>query len=408
MKILVLPSDNMGIGKYRSVDPHVKLQELYPDYKVDIEFNIDQSDMGKFKEYDMVVFHKLINGDYNLTKKILRYLKKNGVKSMVDYDDHWTFDSRHPNFYAHNKNGTNKLLMNIIKETDYVSTTTKLFAKEISKLNPNVFVIPNAVDPNEDQFVRKPVENTTGRLRVGWLGGSTHEHDLQLPESIFKMSSDVMDQLQFVLCGFDIRGEKRVYDKETGKITTRKIEPQESVWYRYEQIFTRNYCLLGDDPDYIDRLMEFTKFEDETYDLDKAYRRIWTKQVNSYATGYNNFDVALVPLVESKYNSMKSQLKIIEAGFHKKAVIASNVAPYTLDLNSENAMLVETRKNHKQWRQYINRLLNNPELVEEYAEALYETVKDRFDLNKVTLDRADMYEFALSGNPVNQYSKVYV
>ena len=29
---------------------------------------------------------------------------------------------------------------------------------------------------------------------------------------------------------------------------------------------------------------------------------------------------------------MKSQLKVIEAGFYKKALIASQVGPYTLDL----------------------------------------------------------------------------
>ena len=33
------------------------------------------------------------------------------------------------------------------------------------------------------------------------------------------------------------------------------------------------------------------------------------------------------------FNRMKSQLKVIEAGFYKKALIASDVGPYTIDLN---------------------------------------------------------------------------
>lgn len=407
MKILILPSDSMGIGKYRSVDPHVKMQELYPDHKIDIEHNLDQSDMKKFDDYDMVVFHKIINGDYNLTKKILRYLKNKDIRSMVDVDDYWTFDTRHPNFYMHNHNKVNKNLIDIIKSCDYVSTTTEIFAEQISKLNKNVFVFPNAVDPEEKQFQHKPVENVSNRLRIGWLGGSTHEHDIQLLRPIFTQDQKIMDQLQFVLCGFDIRGTRWEFNKDTGKSEQRSIKPKESVWYRYEQLFTRDYRLLNGDDEYYDRLMEFKKFTDETYDLDKPYRRIWTEQVNSYAKGYNNFDVALVPLEESKYTSMKSQLKIIEAGFFKKAVIASNVPPYTLDLNDSNSLLVNPRRNHKDWVKNVKKLLANPSLVTELGEALYDTVKDKFNLNNVTVNRADAYEYALTGNPVSEFEKVY-
>ena len=39
IKVLVLPSDASGVGKYRSVDPHVMLQNLYPeDFEVNIDF----------------------------------------------------------------------------------------------------------------------------------------------------------------------------------------------------------------------------------------------------------------------------------------------------------------------------------------------------------------------------------
>ncbi len=39
INVLVLPSDGSGVGKFRSVDPHVKLQNLYPEeFHVDIEY----------------------------------------------------------------------------------------------------------------------------------------------------------------------------------------------------------------------------------------------------------------------------------------------------------------------------------------------------------------------------------
>jgi glycosyltransferase involved in cell wall biosynthesis len=97
---------------------------------------------------------------------------------------------------------------------------------------------------------------------------------------------------------------------------------------------------------------------------------------------------------------MKSQLKVIEAGFYKKALIATNLGPYTIDLKhcldhgsfvDGNAMLVDENRNHSDWAKYIEKLVKNPNLVKDMGERLYETVKDTYDLNKVTKDRREFY-----------------
>ncbi len=31
-------------------------------------------------------------------------------------------------------------------------------------------------------------------------------------------------------------------------------------------------------------------------DLDKIYRRVWTKPITTYASNYNNFDISMAPL----------------------------------------------------------------------------------------------------------------
>ncbi len=42
INVLVIPSDTSGVGKYRSTDPHIKLQNMYPnDFHVDIEYDVD-------------------------------------------------------------------------------------------------------------------------------------------------------------------------------------------------------------------------------------------------------------------------------------------------------------------------------------------------------------------------------
>jgi glycosyltransferase involved in cell wall biosynthesis len=99
---------------------------------------------------------------------------------------------------------------------------------------------------------------------------------------------------------------------------------------------------------------------------------------------------------------MKSQLKVIEAGFYKKALIASEIGPYTIDLKHAykdgqytkggNAFLVSENRNHSDWYKNIKRLMNNPNLVTDLGESLYETVKDTYDLNNVTKTRAEWYK----------------
>jgi glycosyltransferase involved in cell wall biosynthesis len=98
---------------------------------------------------------------------------------------------------------------------------------------------------------------------------------------------------------------------------------------------------------------------------------------------------------------MKSQLKVIEAGFYKKALIASDLGPYTIDLKHAlkngnftdgNALLVDENRNHSDWAKNIKKLLTNPNLVTDLGERLYETVKDKYDLNQVTKTRAEWYK----------------
>ena len=128
---------------------------------------------------------------------------------------------------------------------------------------------------------------------------------------------------------------------------------------------------------------------------------MWTLPVTSYAKNYSKFDVSLAPIKNHLFNRLKSQLKVIEAGFYKKALIASNIGPYTIDLKhclengnfvDGNALLVDEHRNHSDWAKYIEKLLKNRNMVKDMGERLYETVKDKYDLNLVTAERASFYK----------------
>jgi len=208
----------------------------------------------------------------------------------------------------------------------------------------------------------------------------------------------IQDKLQYYVCGFDIRGSVTEINKETGERNQRPIRPEETVWVKYEEIFTDNYKIIT--PEY---KIFLDKFVEEDYPAiqNENYVRVWTRPVESYARNYSNFDISLAPIKNHIFNRMKSQLKVIEAGFYKKAIIASNVGPYTIDLkhalkNGEftdgNALLVDETKNHSDWSKYIKKLVDNPNMITDLGERLYETVSQKYDLNIVTKTRAEFYK----------------
>ena len=60
-----------------------------------------------------------------------------------------------------------------------------------------------------------------------------------------------------------------------------------------------------------------------------------------------------------------------------------------------NALLVDENRNHSDWAKFIEKLLKNPNMVKDMGERLYETVKEKYDLNIVTKQRAEFYKSLL-------------
>jgi len=398
INVLVLPSDKSGVGKFRSVDPHVHLQNLYPDdFHVDIDYEPRIGDPSYWSKYQIVHVHRNIGSNYDNTPNIIRNLKSIGVIVIVDIDDYWLPTKEHPIHQIIVQQKINEKIVANLKEADYVMTTTDIFANEIIKFNKNVVVFPNAINPKEPQFNQPTVKSD--RIRVGWLGGSSHLQDLMLLQGFTqKNGSEINNKIQYVICGFDTRGSVTEINPQTGEQKRRDILPHETVWSKYEEIFTNNYNLV--DEDYKKFLIEY-KEGDYVSNKELPYVRVWTKPVTSYAMNYSKLDISLSPIKNHIFNRMKSQLKVIEAGFYKKALIASEIGPYTIDLKhclkngnfvDGNAMLVPEHRNHSDWSKHIKKLIQNPNLITDMGERLYETVKDKYDLNNVTKDRAEFYK----------------
>ena len=404
IKVLVVPSDEFGVGLYRSKRPHEKLRELYGDeFDVQIMMNPNWADFKWFEQFDIIHFHKGLFTDQGqvIFHNALRYFKEHNIVTVMDIDDNWDVGQYHP-LYLSNKaiKAPEKITTNF-KLVDYVTTTTEIYASKIRKWNKNVHIFPNAIDPDEDQY--KPIKYPSDRIRFGFVMGSSHERDMEqikgLAEKLY--NSDVRDKIQLVLCGYDLRGTITMVDKDGKTTGQRDIEAKESVWYRYEQNLTKDYTLVS--PEYKEFLQEFTPNSQYPGVRDEFYRREWTKDVNNFATHYRNIDVLLAPLDTNSFNEVKSELKFAEAGFTHTAVICSDYGPYTIGSRSlfkkggeidpeGNCILIDPQKAHKAWFKAIKKLAEQPELIKLLQDNMYEHVKDDYDINNVTAKRAKWYK----------------
>ena len=378
LRILVLEVSNAGVGKYRFNDPHVTLQNLYKeDFHIDIKSNPPLHLKEFYTKYDVV----FAQGSVLLKDEIFnlfKHLQKEGLKIAVDLDDYWRLPTSHV-LYRRMETMW-KTLTSRLSMPNLITTTTKYLGKQILKYNKNVVVIPNCISGNDVQFKPKPIESD--RVRVGFVGGSSHLEDLKLLTGVFSRLKRLETPTQMVMCGFNNQSR----DINTGKITT-VLRPE--VWMRCESIFTNNYDVNDDYKHYL-----LTPRKDEYHDIENQYyRRIWTKDISVYGTCYNHIDVALAPLVDNTFNAMKSQLKVLEAGFHKKPIVLSEIAPYMLDcIDKQNAFLIPQKKAKKMWAKQIVKLVNEPNLREDMGMKLYETVHRKYNLERVTKFRAEIYK----------------
>ena len=97
IKVLVVPSDRTGVGKFRSIDPHVFLQNLYGnEFHVDIVYDPSYDDMNFWKDYQIIVYHRSIGQDFEKAHALIQKLNDLGIITICDIDDYWMPGKEHP------------------------------------------------------------------------------------------------------------------------------------------------------------------------------------------------------------------------------------------------------------------------------------------------------------------------
>jgi glycosyltransferase involved in cell wall biosynthesis len=110
------------------------------------------------------------------------------------------------------------------------------------------------------------------------------------------------------------------------------------------------------------------------------------RPVDEYYQLYRYADICLIPLVNSKFNRNKSNLKILEAANLGLPVVVSAVDPY-LGFPDD---LVNYVSNQTQWYKYIRHLVSDPSYRDAQGAALKEYCDNVYNFDKINEQRIEL------------------
>jgi glycosyltransferase involved in cell wall biosynthesis len=446
IKILFFTKDKGGVNYFRIETPAIQLKNDYSDefditVKTDIKGNSMDTIFDEFKNYDIIQYHRTLLSNKVTNLELIKRLKEVGVKLIVDIDDYWVLDKTHPLYSYSIETELASITIQNVTNADYVTTTTEHLKKELQKYNKNVFVVYNSVNPDLQPQFKNNNNFNRDIVNITYLGGSSHFYDVKLLEGVVNiLNSDisVKNKFKIILGGFDITGTTsertlnpefvkamqvlKLYDNKlisflkatngdltkiknlpqeiiktfNGKVfitNKRDIRPNESVYYKYEQILTDNYRLIGDNKEYMNFLNKFSK-EKYINENNINYLRRWTTKTNEYAKILDESDIILAPLVDHTFNNMKSNLKQVEASTRKLPIVCSDIIPYNVDgVHNHNSILIKDKKNQeKDWAKALKKLILDKDFRLELGNNLYNDFKDKYSLIEVTKTRVELYK----------------
>lgn len=289
---------------------------------------------------DIVVFHRAEEETYH---NLAKMLKADGKKIVMDNDDTFLLEDFHP-LAQFNADATpvdslqrrQDTINRFVEMCDLVTVSTKTLAEEYKKLNNNVVVLPNYVDPDDWD---KPLRNEGNKVRIGIVGSAAVEYDyLHIKDLIRKLSK--RDDVEIVLFGL-------------GNIKHRKDNPLVT------KVFNQEY---------------------EFWDSIKAEQFPWCKRYDYNETlNETRLDIMLIPRRDNYFNRCKSNIKFLEAAMCEIPVIAQSFdgGPYE-EITPPMGVLI---KDNSKWEEEIERLIKDKDLRRNMGKEAHKYVVANYNIN---------------------------
>ena len=287
------------------------------------------------KNINLIVVNRFIE-NYSLND-LIRLKAKYGFKLVVDIDDYWNLFDQHLSNTGYRKHNISSIIKGYISNADLVTTTHLRLYYEIIKINKNCEILPNGLPFDKDQFTTIQIPHNT--INIIHTGSITHFPDIkQLKNPIKELSKSksFRESTKMILCGWN--------------------DANKWHWQQMADIFTAEKKL--------------------------NYEILHSMNVELYMNFYNEADMLIVPLLDNKFNRMKSNLKALEAGAKNIPILTYNRDPYS---DIPTIFKVEN------WEQDIKRMAFSKQMREDYGRANGEYVRKHYDIFKINENRKAIY-----------------
>ncbi len=332
MKILAFAQYNSGVSLHRIINPLM----LMKGAQVFITNQFKEED---FPDVDIVLYNR--NLPMQVMNEINRLRETFGFKLCLDMDDHWELDSHHILYDKETEAESIKSQIWHLENADIVTCTHDRLALAIAEYNKNVHILPNAI-PKADQFDIERIASPFTRLF--WQGSITHAEDIELLAGPIQAIAPIASKVKMIMAGYSESADKAANE----------------AWHRITHAYTAGYK--------------------------HQYKIIPALHSTQYYTAYMQADVCLIPLVNSPFNKMKSNLKVLEAANLGLPVICSQVHPY-MDLP------VCYARSSSDWVSNIKRFVASKKRQKEAGAELKAFIDQHYNFEKINRERKQIFEF---------------
>ena len=325
-RILFFSADSMGCGFYRTAQPAKWLRKL--------SWEIRMGDTNKIesKDIDWADLMVIQRPSSSFQISAIQYAKSQGKKVVFELDDYIQgILPSNPGYEAWKPERLNLArTCHAMRLADAVTTTTELLANEWKQFNKNIYVLPNYLDFT--LWNKRIAFRDTERIRIGWIGGCSHQADLEVIAQPMIDICREFPKVKFVLMGF-------IPEKVFEAIPS-MAEPCKACGYEGQIEFRQG--------------VEVLKFP------------------STIAT--TSIDIGLAPIIDISFNRTKSDLKLKEYMRLGVPWIASDVTPYQPWRTSGAGYVVS---NHPEdWKQHLKLLIKDKEIRKSLGEKGYELSGD--------------------------------
>ena len=314
MKVGFVAADNGGSAFYRVIQPHMICKNLYDaTYYANAGRGTSNEQMT---ESDIVLIQRQ---EHATALKGMQDLKNKGKLVITDIDDNlWAI----PRDVIDLKTFWTKERLKGFEQTleicDAVTTTTPLLAKNVSKFNKNVHIVPNLVGAFE---YGKPQNHA---IRIGWGGSATHLPDFtkDITDVLLKLKQEYKTKIELIMLG---------------------VTPLELIGHSTFYGFVLPY-----------RYLQFLRML--------------------------NLDIGIIPCLNNFFNEGRSNVKYLEWGAIKAATVASPVASYINSIKQGVSGFIAYKP--KQWYQYLKLLIEDENLRIKVGQNAFNFVYENYSVEK--------------------------